>query len=85
MATRTQRGHRVRDQKDRETKRQRRGSVGQWVASKGNYIIDSRKGSKGGNKGDSKNSKGRRSTKYNIEEAGIVLIEFYFHECEDYS
>ncbi len=36
MTTRTQRGHRVRDQEGREAKRQRRSDAGRWLASKGN-------------------------------------------------
>ena len=56
MAMRTQRGHRTRDEESRmkETKRQRRDRSGQWIASKGNELVEnggnSRRGTKGGSK-----------------------------------
>ena len=44
MAMRTQRGHRTRDQ-TKEAKRQRRDRAGQWIASKGNDMMDDNEGS----------------------------------------
>ena len=44
MATRTQRGHRTRDQAN-QAKRQRRDRAGQWMASKGNDLADTHESS----------------------------------------
>ena len=44
MAMRTQRGHRTRDQ-TKEAKRQRRDKAGQWIASKGNDMMNDNEGS----------------------------------------
>ena len=50
MTIRTQRGHRTKDQVQvKEAKRQRRDKAGQWIASKGNDMMD-----------DNKNSSSRR-------------------------
>ena len=63
MVTRTQRGYRVRDQENRETKRQRRTSTGRWVASKGNNLVNIDKDSGKGSKEGSKNNKDRHSNR----------------------
>ena len=42
----TQRGHRAKDQVQiKEAKRQRRDKVGQWIASKGNDMMNNEEGS----------------------------------------
>ena len=46
MTMRTQRGHRTKDQVQvKEVKRQRRDKAGQWIASKGNDMMNNDKGS----------------------------------------
>ncbi len=60
MTMRTQRGHKIRDteKEKREGKRQRRNSAERWAASKGNNLVNTKeRGSKGGNKGDKRESK----------------------------
>lgn len=51
---RTQRGHRVRHQEDREVKRQRIMCAGWWAASRGNDLIDGATGNTGDGEGGRK-------------------------------